>query len=271
MIGFREIPAINKKSLLQLSAMMLVLILNSSYKQMAISNKVQYSCAESRSREIMGHTPEDMKSFETTFGLQVFAFGVFVSLLEVNQFLSFSQSTDKELGDKSWIKRYLHCYFSKVGNNSNHNCNITSRSSSLLLQSYCTSQYITSFMDGNESNFIVDFIDTYWGCIISSSFEDLAKQSFYLAAVLENTLILHFHYRFKTRKCFAKVINTLYNHQSKSDHYLVLALTYFVNNVSFEIRRNLKCFHVLIVNYADEVSIQHFFCIIYSVSKSLTA
>ncbi len=271
MIAFREVPAINKKSLLQLSAMMLVLILNSSYKQMAISNKVQYSCTESRSREIMDHALENMESFETTFGLQVFAFGVFASLLEVNQFLSFTQSTDKELDDKSWIKQCLHCYISKVGNNSNNNCNITSRSSSLLLQSYCTSQYITSFMDGNESNCIVDFIDSYWGFIMSSNFEDLAKQSFYVAAVLENTLILHFHYRFKTRKCFAKVINTLHNHQSKSDHYLALALTYFVNNVSFKIIRNFKCFHLLIVSYADEVSIQHFFCIIYSVSKSLTA
>ena len=33
-------------------------------------------------------------------------------------------------------------------------------------------------------------------------------------------------------------------------------LTYFVNNV-----RNLKRFHFLIPNYADEVSIQHFFYI----------
>jgi len=33
-------------------------------------------------------------------------------------------------------------------------------------------------------------------------------------------------------------------------------LTYFVNNVS-----NLKRFHILIPNYADEVSIQHFFYI----------
>jgi len=48
-------------------------------------------------------------------------------------------------------------------------------------------------------------------------------------------------------------------------------LTYFVNNVCFEIIRNLKRFHILIANYADEVSIQHFFYIIYSVSKSLKA
>ena len=242
MVAFREVPAINKKSLFQLSAMMLILILNSSYKKMVISNKEQYSCAESRSREIIAHTQDNMKSSETTSGLQVFAFGVFVSLQEVNQFLSYSQPTDKELGDKSWIKQCLRFYFSKVGNASNNNCNITSRSSSLLLQSYCSSQYITSFMDGNESNFIVDFIDLYWACIMSSNFKDLAKQSFYLAAVLENTLILHFHFRFKTRKCFAQVIDTLHNHQSKSDNYLVLALTYFVNNVSFEIIRNFKCF-----------------------------
>ena len=48
-------------------------------------------------------------------------------------------------------------------------------------------------------------------------------------------------------------------------------LTYFVNYVSFEIIRKLKRFHILIANYADKVSIQHFFYIIYSVSKSLTA
>jgi len=36
-------------------------------------------------------------------------------------------------------------------------------------------------------------------------------------------------------------------------------LTYFVNKVCFEIIRNLKRFHILIANYADEVSIQHFF------------
>ena len=48
-------------------------------------------------------------------------------------------------------------------------------------------------------------------------------------------------------------------------------LSYFVNNVSFEIIRNWKRFHILIANYADKVSIQHFFYIIYSVSKSLIA